>query len=258
MPRKPRRQSSTGYYHAMTRGNSKENVFQNDNHKKLYIKIINEMASEEEVEIAAYCIMSNHVHLLVKADMESLIKFFRRVNVKYAGNYNLFNGRVGHVFQDRFKSEPVEDDTYLVQVVRYIHNNPVKAGIVSSPGEYQWSSYIEYTGPGKYLVNRAQKDFVMANISKDRLGFEKFHNVDDLNVYLDIKEDQKEIMQRNAQLIIEKHFRKSGLDALDQPMKKKELLGEMVKEIYEKTGLSIREIARLLDVGVTTVRVYLK
>ena len=258
MPRNPRIQSSTGYYHAMARGNSRENVFQNDNLKKLYIKIVNEMASEEEVEIAAYCIMSNHVHLLLKADMESLIRFFRRVNVKYASNYNLINDRGGHVFQDRFKSEPVEDDTYLVQVVRYIHNNPVKAGIVSSPGEYQWSSYIEYTGSGKYLVNRAQKDFVMDNISKDRLGFEKFHKVDDLNVYLDIREDQKEIMKRNGQLIIEKHFRESGLDPLNQPMRKKELLGEMVKEIYEKTGLSIREIARLLDVGVTTVRGYIK
>ena len=258
MPRKPRRQSSTGYYHAMARGNSKENVFQNDNLKKLYIKTINEIASEEEVSIVAYCIMSNHVHLLLKTEINSLTDFFKRINIRYASNYNLINDRIGHVFQDRFRSEPVEDDTYLVQVVRYIHNNPVKAGIVSSPGDYQWSSYNEYTGEKTFILGKTQKKIVMEFFSNKITSFEKFHQVSDFNVYLDIKEEQQEIMYKHAQSIIEKHFMKHGLDTLDQLKKKKDLLEDIINEIYEKTGLSTRNIAKLLDVGDMIVRGKLK
>ncbi|MCR3956994.1 MAG: transposase [Gudongella sp.] len=258
MPRRPRKHSSTGYYHAMARGNSKENVFQNDNLKKMYIRTINEIASEEKVCLAAYCIMSNHVHLLLKADMESLIRFFRRVNISYASNYNLINDRIGHVFQDRFRSEPVEDDTYFMQVVRYIHNNPVKAGLVSSPGSYQWSSYNEYIGKASFILSKAQKKVVMEFFSNKISSFERFHKVRDFNVYLDTKEEQQEVMYEHAQLIIEEHFTKHGLDALDQLKKKKDLLEDIVNEIYEKTGLSTRNIAKLLDVGDMTVRGKLK
>ena len=88
--------------------------------------------------------MNNHVHFVVKADPSSLAKAIKSLNIKYAMRFNQQRERIGHVFQDRYKSEDIEDDKYLMQVIRYVHINPVKAKLVKSPEEYQWSSYNEY------------------------------------------------------------------------------------------------------------------
>jgi len=89
--------------------------------------------------------MENHLHLLVKVDIDKLEILMKKLNVKYAMYYNKFADRNGHVFQDRFRSEAVEDYTYLLGVLRYIHNNPVKAKIVGDMLKYKWSSsYAEW------------------------------------------------------------------------------------------------------------------
>jgi len=107
-------------------------------------------------------------------------------------------------------------------------------------------------------LGKTQKKIVMEFFSNKITSFEKFHQVSDFNVYLDIKEEQQEIMYKHAQSIIEKHFMKHGLDTLDQLKKKKDLLEDIINEIYEKTGLSTRNIAKLLDVGDMIVRGKLK
>lgn len=89
--------------------------------------------------------MDNHVHILIREGKEPLSKVMKRIGVSYVYWYNWKYERNGHLFQDRYKSEPVEDDKYLLTVIRYIHQNPLKAGIVDSIDQYQWSSHHEYT-----------------------------------------------------------------------------------------------------------------
>ena len=108
MPRQARKESGTGIYHVMLRGINRQDIF-------------------EEQE--AYCLMSNHVHLLLRERTESISISLKHLTVSYAAYYNKCYQRVGHLFQDRFKSEPVNDIEYFVTLLRYVHQNPVKAGI---------------------------------------------------------------------------------------------------------------------------------
>lgn len=96
--------------------------------------------------------MGNHVHLLLREGKEPLSQIFKRLGVRYVYWYNWKYKRTGHLFQDRFKSEPVEDDTYFLAVLRYIYQNPVKAGLCEKPEEYQWSSYFP-SSPYRSLVD---------------------------------------------------------------------------------------------------------
>ena len=100
--------------------------------------------------------MDNHIHLLLKESSEGLATMMKRINVSFAYYFNQKHQRIGHLFQDRFKSEPIENERYLLAVIRYIHNNPVKAGIVKKPEQYKWSSYNSYLSlqePGTKLVD---------------------------------------------------------------------------------------------------------
>ena len=103
-----------------------------------------EKASEEKSDIYAYCLMDNHVHLLLHEEGTDIARLMKRINVSFVYYFNKKYKRVGHLFQDRFKSENVDSEDYLLAAVRYIHNNPVKAGIVNSPEKYLWSSYYDY------------------------------------------------------------------------------------------------------------------
>lgn len=147
MTRHSRQLSETGLYHVMLRGNERKNIFQDDKYKQRFLDGIETKGNEVDFAVHAYCIMNNHVHLLINSKGQDLASIMKGIAVRYAAFYNWKQGRVGHVFQDRFKSEPIENDAYLLAVVRYIHNNPVKARMVAKPADYRWSSYCEYLQP---------------------------------------------------------------------------------------------------------------
>ncbi|MDI9476674.1 MAG: transposase [Natronincolaceae bacterium] len=124
----------------MVRGINQQNIFVEDNDYLKYIDTLGEYKKEIAFELYAYCLMGNHLHLLIKEGNERIGNTIRRIGVGYACRYNRQYDRSGHLFQGRFKSEPVEDDTYFLTVLRYIHQNPVKAGLVNNTEDYKWSS----------------------------------------------------------------------------------------------------------------------
>lgn len=146
MPRKPREKSNTGIYHVMLRGINRQVIFEEHEDYEKFIQTIREFKEVSQYEIYAYCLMSNHIHLLIKEGAEDLGIVFRRIGAKYVYWYNWKHKRSGHLFQDRYKSEVVENDRYFLTVLRYIHQNPVKAGIEKDITRYPWSSYNEYIG----------------------------------------------------------------------------------------------------------------
>ena len=144
MPRSARKKSSTGIYHIMIRGINKQKIFeQPEDYRKLLYQL-RDCKEKGEFELYAYCLMPNHIHLLLKEGSEPIADTFRRLGSKYVMWFNTKYSRVGHLFQDRFKSEAVEDGGYFLTVLRYIHFNPVKAKLVQYPGEYPYSSYSAY------------------------------------------------------------------------------------------------------------------
>ena len=139
----------------MLRGINRQDLFHDADDLWKIIDVLSEYVDVCGFYVHGYCLMTNHVHLLVqqngKPGSETLAQFMKRIGISYVWYYNRKYERVGSLFQDRYKSEAVETDSYFMTVLRYIHRNPVKAGIVKSPSEYIWSSYSAYTGTPSFV-----------------------------------------------------------------------------------------------------------
>ena len=144
MPRTARQHGNSGYYHIIARGIGKQVLFEEDEDYYFFLNTLKKYMEEEKYQVVAYCLMENHFHLLLKIE-DGMDRIMKKISTRYAFYYNTKYEREGHLFQDRYKSLPIENDLYLMSVVRYIHNNPVKAGI-SSVDRYRWSSWYAYTG----------------------------------------------------------------------------------------------------------------
>ncbi|MDD5432368.1 MAG: transposase [Candidatus Omnitrophica bacterium] len=145
MPRIKRIVSCNSALHVICRGNNKNNVFHCDNDKLRYYSLLNELKNENKIDILHYCLMDNHVHLILNLKPESkLSRFMKQLNLTYFYYYSKLYDYCGHLWQDRFKSNIIEVDSYLLQCGKYIELNPVRAGVVSHPAEYRFSSYNCY------------------------------------------------------------------------------------------------------------------
>ena len=140
MTRHGRKTSDTGIYHAMLRGINQQRIFEQAEDYIQFLDYLYEVKKLSGFTLYAYCLMNNHIHLLLKEGAEPLSKIFRRLGTRYVHWFNKEYERSGHLFQDRFKSEPVETDEYFLSVLVYIYQNPVKAGLCRLPIEYEWSS----------------------------------------------------------------------------------------------------------------------
>ena len=144
MPRQARKQSESGIYHIMLRGINRQQIFEGEEDRERFLETLENYKGLCGYTIYAYCLMGNHIHLLIKEGKEDLTLVFKRIAGSYVYWYNWKYHRCGHLFQDRFKSEPVEDDGYFLTVLRYIHQNPVAAKICKFAEDYPYSSMKEY------------------------------------------------------------------------------------------------------------------
>ena len=150
MSRESRKRSSTGIYHVMIRGINRQDIFEEPEDYWMMIRILSGMEEKlaEDLKtrihcsnIYAYCLMPNHVHLLVQEQEWDIGTIVKSIAASYVMFYNRKYGRVGHLFQERFKSEPCNDDEYFLTLLRYIHQNPVKVGLTKTAKDYQYSSW---------------------------------------------------------------------------------------------------------------------
>ena len=155
MPRQARTASGTGIFHVMVRGINHQNIFEEEEDYYQFINTLDRMRYQYDDDglccgtnctLYAYCLMSNHVHLLIREREESVGETVKRIASSYVYYYNRKYGRDGHLFKERFKSEPVNDMAYFTVLLRYIHQNPVKAGIVERVKDYEYSSWGEFDG----------------------------------------------------------------------------------------------------------------
>ena len=163
MPRCKRNIVKSGTYHIMVRGVNKQEIFYDDKDKKMFIRMLLYYKKRLDCKIYAYCLMNNHVHILFKDKEESISDFMRNITSKYAYEFNQKHKRVGHLFQDRFKSIYVYNDEYLLRLIRYIHRNPEKAGICKTE-DYRWSSYKEYIFNNKII----EKDEILKKFGENK------------------------------------------------------------------------------------------
>lgn len=241
MVRSPRKQGGSGIYHVVARGVSRSIIFEDDTDRSRFLDTLASLSRECGAAVYAWCLMDNHYHILIKQELGSLSDMMKALDSSYALYFNMRHDRVGHLFQGRFKSEPVDTDEYFLTVLRYIHQNPVKAGIAPTC-DYKWSSY------GEYLAGRGLVD---ANFALDLLGgregFEKFHAVLDVAAACcDADRSRRLIGENDAASVAESALggiSPGSVSGLARPER-----DEAIRKL-RAAHLSIRQIERLTGVS---------
>ena len=246
MARQARKDSETSIYHVMMRGNNKEPIFRRSGQKLRLKEYIDEECADDSLKLIAWCIMDNHVHLVFKGNKHELSQAIKRINTRFAMGFNTIEKRVGHVFQDRFKSEPVNDDNHLLAVIRYVHNNPVKANLVARARDYEWSSYSEYIRKQNVLSSKNEQ--ILSYFNGDLEKFEFFHAQQDDEEFLDMKEDIEQNRLDKAEQVISSFCIARGVIDSKQIKGDVEALNELIIVLIEKSKLPYRKIAALLEI----------
>lgn len=154
-------------YHVTGRGNAREAIFRDDADRESFLSVLGEVIERAGWLMHAMCLMDNHYHLLIETPEANLSRGMRQINGVYTQRFNRRHGRVGHVFQGRFKAIVVERESYLLELARYIVLNPVRARRVSHPGRYRWSSYLATAGRAP-RPSWLSTDWILSQFAKTR------------------------------------------------------------------------------------------
>jgi putative transposase len=149
MARKPRIHVAGGFYHVILRGNARQNIFLDGDDFDIWQSIVRRTLKNYNHRLHAFCWMTNHVHMAMQAGNEPLGRAMSFLASQYARRFNLRHHSSGHLFERRYRAILVQEETYLKELVRYIHRNPVRAGMVDAPSKYKWSSHNIYLGQQK-------------------------------------------------------------------------------------------------------------
>ena len=221
MPRIPRNYLETTFFHIMSQGLNKNFIFENPMDKKYYIDVMYKLKEEHGVNIIAYCIMDNHTHLLLETgNLQELSKYMQRLNTKYGKYYNKKYSRVGYVFRDRYKSEGIYSERQLYSCIKYIYNNPVKAGICSQAEQYQYSNC-------KFI---------------EREMTEEYH-------FIDIDGDKNKICKK----VIKDFLKKNKLELI-RLKKEKSKLKQLIIILKDEYNISFRMISSEIKINMETIR----
>lgn len=243
MARQARKKSESGIYHIMLRGINRQQIFEDEEDRERFLETLDNYKDLCGYTIYAYCLMGNHVHLLIKEGKEDLTLVLKRIAGSYVYWYNWKYHRCGHLFQDRYKSEPVEDDGYFLTVLRYIHQNPVKARICKKAEDYEYSSIREYLS-FPVLVDT---DFALSIITKEQ--FVSYHEEENDDCCLEM-DNQFRLTDEEAKALIKKISKcktVSEFQLLDRDTR-----NACIHKLHDK-GLSIRQISRLTGLSKKTV-----
>jgi len=156
-------------YHITSRGNERKEIFLGDADREKFLEILEDYYDRYGILIHSYLLMDNHYHLILETPKGNLLKVMHGINGRYTGYFNRKHGRVGHLFQGRYRGIVIDKDSYLIPLSRYVHLNPVRAGIVERPEHYRWSSYRGYIGRGKEC-EWVEYSWVLSQFGQDRSG----------------------------------------------------------------------------------------
>lgn len=239
MARGPRAISNSGYYYVMLRGAGRQLLFENDLDRRTFLRYLTEAIAGTKTSLIAWCLMDNHVHLLLCDPQNSLAGLMHSVSTRFALYFNGKSGHVGPVFQGRFKSKAIETNEYLLQAVRYIHDNPCELGV--SRESYQWSSYSEYVGDSRIADVAPVLELIGGKESF--AGFSAAGRDDSYTPYESGRLSESEISR-----VLRRELKDRGIDAGEikalHPNKRDQIFRRL-----HRCGLSVRQIERATGVG---------
>ena len=246
MSRPERKISSTSVYHVIWRGNNKEQIFFDAQDYQKFMYYLSLKKQESCFSLYAWCLMPNHVHLLLKEGSVPLPNIFRGIGSSFVYWYNKKYDRVGHLFQGRYLSELVEDRSYFLKALRYIHVNPVKGRICSLPEEYEYSSYRKYINDRKYSEGK----LIFQLMTKEE--FIQFHREKVEDICLDIEEEEKKRLTDEEVVDLLRKWNPgleiSGIKNLPR-VKRNPVVADLLE-----SGASYRQINQLTGISMSVIR----
>ncbi|MFE8700858.1 transposase [Cytobacillus sp. FJAT-54145] len=249
MPRRARKKSSNGMYHIMLRGINKQSIFEDDEDKHKFLSILKKFKDISRFELYCYCLMDNHVHLLMKESEESISITIKRISSSYVYWYNMKYERCGHLFQERYRSESVEDISYFLKVLRYIHQNPIKAGLANSVLESKWTSINEYFEKDTFVdIDLGLSLFSQYQNTAIQL-FKEYMVKSNNDQCLDDK-----LKERMSDSEVREHMHKIGISnisVLQQLDKDKRDVA--LARLKELEGVSLRQLSRITGISKSVI-----
>jgi putative transposase len=249
LPRLARAKSRTGIYHVMLRGINRQTIFEEDEDKRKFLETLKKYKEISLFDLYGYCLMDNHVHLLIKEKEESISVSIKRISCSYVFWYNTKYERCGHLFQERFKSEKIETDLSFLRVLRYIHQNPLKAGLAKTVFDSSWTSIQEYLGK-PYIITI---DKGLGHFHENRkIALEQFIACMTEECEERCMNDQPRIKVSDSQVI--DYLRSRGVMEKNkfQQLKKEERDAILVS-LKEIKGVSIRQISRVTGISKSVI-----
>ena len=238
MSRLARAFSQSGVYHILFRGVNQQNIFEEDADFEKLKQTIAIVKQDLDFEIYAYCFMSSHVHIVMKEkNIGDISLIMKRILTKYARWYNIKYGRSGALIANRYKSVPIEIDEYFLQLIRYVHQNPIKAGITDKLENYRYSSFLEYINE----KDITDTDFLLQMISKKE--FVEFHQeIDNLTFRVS---DSKRKTDEDVFRFIKKHYQIDNPKIIAEFSKtdRDKILAELKKEF------TVRHLQRITGIS---------
>jgi len=244
MARKPRIEFEGAFYHVITRGNQRQKVFKDKDDFLKYLEILSNYKNRYKYFLYAYMLMNNHVHLLIETQEIPLSKILQGINQSYTTYFNRKYKTVGHLVQGRYKAILCDRDEYLLSLVKYIHLNPVRARIVITPDEYQWSSHHSYIKKAD-KVTIVDTDQVLRMFSEDKQRARKLYSAYMNDSQIVKKEDvYNTIGQR---ILGSEEFLERVMERYDGELKKGKrereyTLYEIAKGIEKIWGITLKQI----------------
>jgi len=238
------------FYHITSRGNERKDIFKSEKDKEKFLNYLERAKEKFEIVVHAYCLLSNHYHLIIETPYANLSKCMQYINSSYTTYYNVKRNRHGHLFQGRYKGILIEVDEYLKVLSRYIHLNPIKAGMEKRLGEYKWSSYYYYIEKKKLPV-LLKTQHVLDYFGGSKVRYRKY--VEE-GVLKDIANPLEKINQWNILgcegfiNMIQNNYLKEKKEDRDLPRVKniKKSFSRIVAEIKKVKDVSEKEQRKLL------------
>ena len=245
MAPKAREKNEQNIYHVMLRGINRQQIFMDEEDNRQFLKVLVKCREISGFSLFAYCLMGNHVHLLLQTGKEPLEQVMKRIGTRYAVWYNNKYERTGHLFQDRYRSEAVKDEVYYFTVLRYILNNPVKAGICHKATDYSLSSARDY------LTGNGMTDTAFAEAILGRDALLEYLRAPCEDICMD--DTPTRMGDRTAAQVLYKITDTTNVE------ESKRMVSERPDQFIpalRAAGLSIRQISRLTGVSLGIVRKY--
>lgn len=235
MPRHARTELNASFFHVMCQGINKEFIFDDNEFKKKYLNLMKKHIEKVNIDVICYCIMSNHVHILIYTnDVLQMSKYMKYVNTEFAQYYNFKKERVGFVFRDRFKSQPINNKRYLYQCINYIHMNPVNAQIVLNCEDYEFSSY------NVFLSGKSLGDHAIC----DDINIQEVESVEKCSDFYDVDYDKSQVIKEYVHNFSKKY--NMNIETIKKDSTKR---SELIKTLLESGNISKIDIQNILKIS---------